>query len=263
MGNKKQNKRGWIGFFGLGLASCILALISFCHIFYSVLIGESAVFSPPLGVGFVMLAIMFFALRYKERQIFIAFLFFSIIFFGMAVGIYSKSYYDDLRMEKAREDALEQFRSMLAIDAKCYELAENAYENYTADAVMLPMFCNLTTIHPFLLEQMPYLREYMNILIDNVTVENYNCAYDQFVLCDTMDEDYSENYTTYFARYDELYFDLNYIYEESVYFPTSSRSYYFVAFRGDYKEGVWLKWYSDELHYFEQQLEYISRILVE
>ena len=52
-----------------------------------------------------------------------------------------------------------------------YERAYNAYANYTADAVMLPMFYNLTTIHPFLLEQMPYLREYMSILVDNITVE--------------------------------------------------------------------------------------------
>ena len=71
MSNKKQNKKGWIGFFGLGLASCALALVSFYCTFSSAIFGELIVVSIPIAVGFVMLAIMFFALRDKDKQIFI------------------------------------------------------------------------------------------------------------------------------------------------------------------------------------------------
>ena len=90
-----------------------------------------------------------------------------------------------------------------------------------------------------------------------------------------MDNDYSENYTFYFNRFDESYDDLWYVDYDSVPFPEIPSFKYYVEGEGfflfaikddcdsDHDEGFEILWFSDELHYFEQQLGYISGILME
>jgi len=152
---------------------------------------------------------------------------------------------------------------------KWEQAAIASYEECIKDNETMDAFYALRKIDPFLKDQIPPLREYMEILYDNITTENYGKAYDQFILCNVMDKTYSENYSFYFQQIDEKYENMTYIGHDSVPYINQMEDYwkggYLFAIESDYDDdhddGFELEYYTDELEYYQDQISYIQDIL--
>lgn len=203
--NKKQNKKGWRGFSALAGICFAVAIFLFYYVYYQFLFERTNILLIYVGIGFIFASLIFLFFKEREKEMAVIFLVFAIILFSGVIGIYIKDYQEEQEWERIWD-----MQKMMAIEDIKWSMiwqkrAENAYQNYTNDSEMMDAFTSIATIHPFLKEQMNHLREYMVILVNNVTIDNYTCAYEQFVLCYTIDRDYSENYTFYFNQYNELY----------------------------------------------------------
>ena len=168
-----------------------------------------------------------------------------------------------------KEDSEMAIRALLnhmKWEAKCEKDAIRSYEEYTRDNETMNAFFTLREINPFIKEQMPYLREYMKILHDNVTIGNYEIAHYQFRICNAMDKTYSENYSFYFQQIDEKYENMTWLNYRSVPYINQGgyweiRDRYLFAFESNYDsdhdEGFELEYYTNELEYYEEQINYI------
>lgn len=68
--------------------------------------------------------------------------------------------------------------------------------NFTKDEEIMSAFYTIRVIHPFLTEQMLVLRNRMRVLVNNVTMDNYIDARDQYLLCMEMNIPYSDFIST-------------------------------------------------------------------
>jgi hypothetical protein len=178
----------------------------------------------------------------------------------------------NLYLERGREQE-EHDKAFLSMEYEIWswqvkqeQAAIASYEEYIKDNETMDAFYILRGINPFLKKQMPYLRDYMKILHDNITLENYGTAYNQFILCYTMDKSYSENYSFYFQQIEEKYENMMYIRHDSVPYINRMVDYYWegcylFAIESDYdsshSDGFELEYYTDELEYYEEQINYM------
>lgn len=194
---------------------------------------------------------------------------------GIAVGVVfllvitGVTAYNTYEKQEYIQKYIEEISRYFADESKQRNLAIDMYNNnFTKDEEVMSALYVIRDIHPFLTKQMLILKEKMRILTNNVTVDNYVDARDQYLFCVEMNIPYSENYTVYFDIFDEKYKEkLCYINEYSTPLPEPDevgRWEFMFAIESDYddhRDGFEVEWYSDELEYIGSQLDFISGVI--
>lgn len=256
MGGKKVLK-------GMAVICLIIGVLCFFveyGMFVMDSLGEAWNLLFVFGIGFLVLAGMLAVLSEHDVEWAIGLAIIAIILFSYAVG-FTIMVLRNEEQNKIRADYfLHGYDSTLDWEIKAYNDAISIYKNYTNDTAMIDAYRNIITIHPFLKEQTVHLRGYMDVLIDNVTEENYNTALNQYVLCHALDTDYGENYTFYFGRLDAVYDSdhaLSWLASGDFSYVSTEDEPYLVVLKED------VGYYTDELGDISRKLSYVNNVLAE
>ena len=246
---------------GIGISMFILGLIDKQITEYDLQI-EMIAFSI-LMVGWIIRA-SYSKIKYKDAaEIGLAV---GVVFLLIMTGVTAYNTHEQHECIQKYEEEMSRY---FAYESKQWEMAIDMYnDNFTKDEEIMSALYVIRDIHPFLTEQMPILKEKMDVLTNNVTVDNYVDARDQYLFCVEMNIPYSENYTLYFDIFDEKYKEkLYWINEYSTPLPEPDevgRWEFMFAIESDYdsrRDGFEVEWYSDELEYIGSQLDFISGVM--
>lgn len=188
---------------------------------------------------------------------------------GLLLIMVGVTAYNTYEQQEYIQKYIEEQSRYFAYESKQKVIAFDMYnDNFTKDEEIMSALYVIRDIHPFLQKQMPILKEKMCILTNNITVDNYVDARDQYLFCMEMNVPYSENYTVYFDIFDEKYKEkFCWINEYSTPLPEPDevgRWEFMFAIESDYDsrhDGFEVEWYSDELEYIGSQLDFISGII--
>lgn len=174
----------------------------------------------------------------------------------------------NFEIELGKERAKMGLKDMIYCDEQ-ERLAINMYNNnFTKDEEIMSALYVLRDIRPFIVAQIPTLRDKLCILTKNITMHNYVEARDQYLLCKQMNDPYSENYTVYFNILNEKYKHMwRWLYGRTTPLidPDEIGKRFMFAIESDYdndhNDGFEVAWYSDELEYIGSRLDFISGLI--
>jgi hypothetical protein len=189
-------------------------------------------------------------------------LFVVLCIIATVASICYKYYYEPEQRAKDYKEAMNRATERWIKDS---ETSIWMHNNYTEDKIIMSLFDNITTVYPFLYAQGKILLDDASVLINDISIENFNKTETQYQLCVLLNNAVVENRTKYVERIKSNYSGMLYYesFEDVIDYNEERASQYLYKSYYEKDETYYLLDWTTDLNKIKSQLDFIKGIIDE